>query len=113
MKFESEITTSDEPISLEGGIAVPFEVRPNGWLVKMTVGGVEGMRYIDTGAAFSYVHNSLPAAPSTNALLTAGLGRRRCAVSRASSQAIRSRSSAVTPAITRRGQMVAQSRTMA
>ena len=23
----------------------------------MTVGGVEGMRYIDTGAAFSYVHN--------------------------------------------------------
>ena len=53
----SEITTSDEPISLEGGIAVPFEVRPNGWLVKMTVGGVEGMRYIDTGAAFSYVHN--------------------------------------------------------
>ena len=53
----SEIMTSDEPISLEGGIAVPFEVRPNGWLVKMTVGGVEGMRYIDTGAAFSYVHN--------------------------------------------------------
>ena len=53
----SEITTSDEPISLEGGIAVPFEVRPNGWLVKMTVGGVEGRRYIDTGAAFSYVHN--------------------------------------------------------
>ena len=52
-----EITTSDEPISLEGGIAVPFEVRPNGWLVKMTVGGVEGRRYIDTGAAFSYVHN--------------------------------------------------------
>ena len=32
-------------------------MRPNGWLVKMTVGGVEGMRYIDTGAAFSYVHN--------------------------------------------------------
>ena len=53
----SEITTSDEPISLEGGIAVPLEVRPNGWLVKMTVGGVEGMRYIDTGAAFSYMHN--------------------------------------------------------
>ena len=57
MKFESEIITSDEPISLEGGIAVPVEVRPNGWLVKMTIGGVEGMRYIDTGAAFSYVHN--------------------------------------------------------
>lgn len=54
---KSEITTSDEPISLEGGTAVPLEVRPNGWLVKMTVGGVEGMRYIDTGAAFSYVHN--------------------------------------------------------
>ena len=53
----SEITTSDEPISLEGGTTVPLEVRPNGWLVKMTVGGVEGMRYIDTGAAFSYVHN--------------------------------------------------------
>ena len=53
----SEITTSDEPISLEGGSAVPLEVRPNGWLAKMTVGGVEGMRYIDTGAAFSYVHN--------------------------------------------------------
>lgn len=53
----SEITTSDEPISLEGGTTVPLEVRPNGWLVKMTVGGVEGMRYIDTGAAFSYMHN--------------------------------------------------------
>ena len=53
----SEITTSDEPISLEGGSTVPLEVRPTGWLVKMTVGGVEGMRYIDTGAAFSYVHN--------------------------------------------------------
>ena len=53
----SEITTSDEPISLEGGTTVPLEVRPTGWLVKMTVGGVEGMRYIDTGAAFSYVHN--------------------------------------------------------
>ena len=53
----SEIITSDEPISLEGGTAVPLEVRPNGWLVKMAVGGVEGMRYIDTGAAFSYVHN--------------------------------------------------------
>ena len=53
----SEITTSDEPISLEGGTTVPLEVRPTGWLVKMTVGGVEGMRYIDTGAAFSYVRN--------------------------------------------------------
>ena len=53
----NEITTSDEPISLEGGSVVPLEVRPTGWLVKMTVGGVEGMRYIDTGAAFSYVHN--------------------------------------------------------
>ena len=55
--YNNEITTSDEPISLEGGTAVPLEVRPTGWLVKMTVGGVEGMRYIDTGAAFSYVHN--------------------------------------------------------
>ena len=53
----SETTTSDEPISLEGGTTVPLEVRPTGWLVTMTVGGVEGMRYIDTGAAFSYVHN--------------------------------------------------------
>ena len=53
----NEITTSDEPISLEGGTTVPLEVRPTGWLVKMTVGGVEGMRYIDTGAAFSYVRN--------------------------------------------------------
>ena len=53
----SEITTSDELISFEGGTTVPLEVRPNGWLVKMTVGGEEGMRYIDTGAAFSYVHN--------------------------------------------------------
>ena len=53
----SEIITSDEPISLEGGTTVPLEVRPTGWLVKMTVGGVESMRYIDTGAAFSYVHN--------------------------------------------------------
>jgi len=51
-----EITTSDDPIPLEGGTAVPLESR-GGWLVKMTVGGVEGMRYIDTGAAYSYVHN--------------------------------------------------------
>ena len=52
-----EIITSNDPISLEGGVIVPLEVRPSGWLVKMTVGGVEGMRYIDTGAAYSYVHN--------------------------------------------------------
>ena len=52
-----EITTSDEPIPLEGGETVPLEACPMGWLVKMSVGGVEGMRYIDTGAAFSYVHN--------------------------------------------------------
>ena len=60
----NEITTSDEPIPLEGGTAVPLEVRPNGWLVKMTVGSVEGMRYIDTGAAFSYVHNLSSEFPS-------------------------------------------------
>ena len=57
----NEITTSDEPIPLAGGETLPVEIRENcpwpGWLVKMTVGGVEGMRYIDTGAAFSYVHN--------------------------------------------------------
>ena len=52
-----EITTSDDPILLEGGVTLPLETRPTGWLVKMMVGGVEGMRYIDTGAAFSYVHN--------------------------------------------------------
>ena len=60
----NEITTSDEPIPLEGGSAVPLEVRPTGWLVKMTVGGVEGMRYIDTGAAYSYVHNLSTEYPS-------------------------------------------------
>ena len=53
----NEITTSDDSIQLEGGTTVPLEIRPTGWLVKMTVGGVEGMRYIDTGAAYSYVHN--------------------------------------------------------
>ncbi len=57
----NEITTPDEPIPLEGGETLPVEIRENcpwpGWLVKMTVGGVEGMRYIDTGAAFSYVRN--------------------------------------------------------
>ena len=52
-----EITTSDDPIPLEDGVTVPLEVRNLRWLVKMTVGGVEGMRYIDTGAAYSYVHN--------------------------------------------------------
>ena len=51
-----EITTSDDPIPLEGGTTVPLMSR-GGWLVKMTVGGVEGPRYIDTGAAYSYVHN--------------------------------------------------------
>jgi len=60
----NEIVTSDEPIALEGGETVPLEVRPSGWLVKMTVGGVEGLRYIDTGAAFSYVHNLSTAYPS-------------------------------------------------
>ena len=56
-----EITTSEGPIPLEGGDTMSMEIRENckwpGWLVKMTVGGVEGMYYIDTGAAFSYVHN--------------------------------------------------------
>ena len=59
-----EITTSDEPIPLEGGETVPLEACPMGWLVKMSVGGVEGMRYIDTGAAYSYVHNLSPQFPS-------------------------------------------------
>ena len=52
----SEITTSDDPVLLEGGETVSL-VRRRGWLVNMTVGGVEGMYYIDTGAAFSYVNN--------------------------------------------------------
>ena len=52
-----EITTSNDPIPLEGGTTVPLDIRDTGWLVKMRVGGVEGLRYIDTGAAFSYVHN--------------------------------------------------------
>ena len=59
----SDIVTSDEPIPLEGGTIVPVEVRPSGWLVKMTVGGVNDMRYIDTGAAFSYVHGISPEYP--------------------------------------------------
>ena len=59
-----EITTSDDPIPLEGGETVPLEVRNSRWLVKMTVGGVEGMRYIDTGAAYSYVHNLSTEFPS-------------------------------------------------
>ena len=57
-----EITTSDDPILLEGGEIVPLVSR-GGWLVKMTVGGVEGMYYIDTGAAYSYVHNLSPDFP--------------------------------------------------
>ena len=60
----NEITTSDDPIPLEGGTTAPLEIRPTGWLVKMTVGGVEGMRYIDTGAAYSYVWNLSPQFPS-------------------------------------------------
>ena len=59
----NEITTSDDPISLEGGTTVPLVSR-GGWLVKMTVGGVEGLRYIDTGAAYSYVWNLSPRFPS-------------------------------------------------
>lgn len=62
--LNSEITTSDDPIQLEGGTTVPLEIRPTGWLVKMTIGGVEGMRYIDTGAAYSYVWNLSPLIPS-------------------------------------------------
>ena len=52
-----EIISSNDPIPLEGGTAVSLKVLNSLWLVKMTVGGVEGMRYIDTGAAFSYVRN--------------------------------------------------------
>ena len=61
-----EITTSDEPLPLEGGETVPLAVRNLRWLVKMTVGGIEGMRYIDTGAAFSYVHNLSTEFPSAD-----------------------------------------------
>jgi len=59
-----EIVTSDEPIFLEGGEPVPLKVCPGGWLVNMMVGGVEGWRYLDTGAAFSYVHNLSSEYPS-------------------------------------------------
>ena len=52
----SEITTSDDPIPLEGGVAVHLEVRDSGWIVRMDVRGIHTRRYIDTGAAFSYVH---------------------------------------------------------
>ena len=58
-----EIITSDDPIPLEGGTTVPL-LSGGGWLVKMTVGGVEGLRYIDTGAAYSYVWNLSPQFPS-------------------------------------------------
>ena len=58
----NEITTSDDPIPLEGGITVPLVSR-GGWLVKMTIDGVEGLRYIDTGAAYSYVHHIQPSLP--------------------------------------------------
>jgi hypothetical protein len=60
----NEIITSDDPIPLEGGVTVPLEVRNSRWLVKMTVGGVEDLRYIDTGAAYSYVHNLSTEYPS-------------------------------------------------
>ena len=60
----NEIITSDDPIPLEGGVTVPLEVRNSRWLVKMTVGGVEGLRYIDTGAAYSYVHKLSTEYPS-------------------------------------------------
>ena len=59
-----EITTSDEPIPLEGGETVPLVSR-GGWLANMTIGGIEGMRYIDTGAAYSYVHDLSPQFPVT------------------------------------------------
>jgi hypothetical protein len=49
--------TSDDPILLEGSETVSIDVTSSGWLVKMAVGGVEGRYYIDTGAAYSYVHN--------------------------------------------------------
>ena len=54
---DNEITTSDDPTPLEGGVTVPLEVRNSRWLINMTVGGIEDLRYIDTGAAYSYVHN--------------------------------------------------------
>ena len=57
-----EITTSNDPIPLEGGTTVPLVSR-GGWRVKMSIGGVDGLRYIDTGAAYSYVHNLSPQFP--------------------------------------------------
>ena len=78
-----EITTSDEPIRLDGGDTMPMEIRENcrwpGWLVKMTAGGVEGMYDIDTGAAFSYVHNLSTDFPSTRYRTTSSCRRWRCA----------------------------------
>ena len=52
----SEIVTSDEPIPLDGGMDVHLEVRDSGWVVKMDVRGIHTRRYIDTGAAYSYVY---------------------------------------------------------
>jgi hypothetical protein len=60
----NEIITTDDPIPLVGGVEVPLEVRNSLWLVEMTVGGVEGMYYIDTGAAYSYAHNLSTQFPS-------------------------------------------------
>ena len=68
----SEITTSDERIPLEGGMAVHLEVRDSGWVVKMDVRGICGRRYIDTGAAFSYVHYLPPELPSAGIVKDCG-----------------------------------------
>ena len=54
----SEITTSDE--------------RDSGWVVKMDVRGICGRRYIDTGAAFSYVHYLPPELPSAGIVKDCG-----------------------------------------
>ena len=67
-----EITTSDAPIPLEGGTAVHLEVRDSGWVVKMDVRGIHTRRYIDTGAAFSYVHYLPPELPSAGVVEDCG-----------------------------------------
>ena len=74
----SEITTSDERIPLEGGMAVHLEVRDSGWVVKMDVRGICGRRYIDTGAAFSYVHYLPPELPSAGIVKDCGFSGTTC-----------------------------------
>lgn len=61
---KGEIETSDEPIPFEGTLSVPMRLQFGFPMVEIAVAGTKGWRFIDTGAAYSYVHGLNVAEPA-------------------------------------------------